>query len=229
MIKMKNLLAENMLRFGSKNLSESVKQNLQRLIEQASSGTAADPAKDPGFIKAVTTYWNTLLNDPAYKDKSEGYRMTPYIGKNYIAAMRIRPNLDNGRNFEYEAMTIYPSYYNALLLPAVASSRGDVSLTNTRGTIDLFRTAELAQLKSKQGVQDMAGSIGGILDINLGFTYMAPFLSGDKLTEYLAKIKPQFTQAAADTVKDPNWKAIYDSVKNTTAKNILDQLGYKAS
>jgi len=31
---MKNILAENMLRFGSKNLSESDKRNLQRLMEQ---------------------------------------------------------------------------------------------------------------------------------------------------------------------------------------------------
>ena len=34
MIRLKNILAENMLRFGSKNLSESEKRNLQRLIEQ---------------------------------------------------------------------------------------------------------------------------------------------------------------------------------------------------
>jgi hypothetical protein len=43
MIKMKNILAENMLRFGPRNLSESEKQNLQRLSEIAPGGGSMTP------------------------------------------------------------------------------------------------------------------------------------------------------------------------------------------
>jgi hypothetical protein len=43
MIKMKNILAENMLRFGPRNLSESEKQNLQRLSEIAPAGGSMTP------------------------------------------------------------------------------------------------------------------------------------------------------------------------------------------
>ena len=46
---MKNILAENMLRFGPKNLTESEKQNLQKLIEQ-------DLSKDKTAIDIVGKY-----------------------------------------------------------------------------------------------------------------------------------------------------------------------------
>lgn len=61
---MKNILAENMLRFGSKNLSESEKQNLQSLTE-----AEIDLLTTPGIDKAnkyfQTAYKNQVPN-PAY-------------------------------------------------------------------------------------------------------------------------------------------------------------------
>lgn len=61
---MKNILAENMLRFGSKNLTESERKNLQRLVE-ADPGDPSQAAIDLSteystLYTALTTYNSTF-------------------------------------------------------------------------------------------------------------------------------------------------------------------------
>jgi hypothetical protein len=51
MIRLKNILAENMLRFGPKNLSESDKRNLQRLSEGASVPDSITLNYDNGMLR----------------------------------------------------------------------------------------------------------------------------------------------------------------------------------
>ena len=65
MIRLKNILAENMLRFGSKNLSESDKRRLQSLL------TEATETLDSSVIKTGAQALNTLIKTiPVPKDEN---------------------------------------------------------------------------------------------------------------------------------------------------------------
>lgn len=79
---MKNILAENMLRFGPKNLSESDKRNLQRLMEQVTGLAQGDAVPftglkfsftsgdNPGNMKTTTSTANLTFTggDPVIEE-----------------------------------------------------------------------------------------------------------------------------------------------------------------
>jgi hypothetical protein len=61
---MKNILAENMLRFGSKNLTESEKINLQRLVETDPgdpSQAAVDLSTEYGTLRSALATYNSTF------------------------------------------------------------------------------------------------------------------------------------------------------------------------
>lgn len=58
---MKNILAENMLRFGSKNLDTKTKRTLQQLAEQ----TSMSPSKLATMAPGVDVWLTNLLKDPS--------------------------------------------------------------------------------------------------------------------------------------------------------------------
>jgi hypothetical protein len=65
MIKLKNILAENMLRFGVKNLSESnVKKINEALLTEAIINLKGDP-RLPKVAKSLATQWNNEVKLPA--------------------------------------------------------------------------------------------------------------------------------------------------------------------
>jgi hypothetical protein len=74
---MKNILAENMLRFGPKNLSESDKIRLQRLTESVDITLA----KHPDYPKAYETFYK-LLQKGTYTGKYIGTQTIWYINQN---------------------------------------------------------------------------------------------------------------------------------------------------
>jgi len=65
MLKLKNLLAENMIRFGSKNLTESQKRNLQRLIEQ--NQNVQDLIKK--LFNMLLSHVKQMIVDPQYSER----------------------------------------------------------------------------------------------------------------------------------------------------------------
>jgi hypothetical protein len=73
---MKNLLAENMLRFGAKNLHEESIQNLQRLIEQTLTNIT------DGAVIAGATASNTTNVSAMTKFGQSGYTITGTIAEN---------------------------------------------------------------------------------------------------------------------------------------------------
>ena len=85
---MKNILAENMLRFGSKNLSEEEKQNLQRLTEQFGEYNQFIMKLNGLGFKKITPNWKLPYDltsttpeglDDFYKSNSENPIYTVYI------------------------------------------------------------------------------------------------------------------------------------------------------
>jgi len=72
MIRLKNILAENMLRFGSKNLSESDKRNLQRLME------ATETVDMTSVNTAINNLNNLLKSIPNRNKQDKKYELTAF-------------------------------------------------------------------------------------------------------------------------------------------------------
>ena len=106
---MKNILAENMLRFGPRNLTESEKRNLQRLIEQSAAWDSVKElidSKDGSSYKEVVT---DLKSVPFIEPNSKkqlamtGEKRLPL----YIGAQLGMMNIPRGQKGNESAQTIF--------------------------------------------------------------------------------------------------------------------------
>jgi hypothetical protein len=102
---MKNILAENMLRFGPKNLTESERKNLQRLFEQSAvwdsiKASGADTMSPKTVIldipaaTALTINGNQTTMTASPDGQASTVDSTPYIGARMQAVYREKLTLD---------------------------------------------------------------------------------------------------------------------------------------
>jgi hypothetical protein len=224
MIQLKNILAENMLRFGSKNLSESDRRKLQSLTEQAS--VSIDVANDAGLQAAIKKYWAEAIADPDFADSDKLYKMPVYIGKNFMATTpKEGSGIDSptraGYRFFVIAVSVFPSNYNGIVLPAtmdtIVTVEKNPSNKITSINADPIKTVSKQDLK---GVS-LSGAVEGLLYTDVFNPY------GQQTYTYLDAIKSNFASYAAAAIKNPTWKTAYNEIKNVTAKAVLDRLGYK--
>ena len=83
---MKNILAENMLRFGPRNLSESEKRNLQKLVEQTEPGDPSQATVDlTSDITSLKTACMAFNNDIKNKLKIDTELITSVTPEGMIA------------------------------------------------------------------------------------------------------------------------------------------------
>lgn len=85
---MKNILAENMLRFGPKNLSESDRRNLQRLMEQVTGLAQGDAVPFTGLKFSFTSGTPGNYNNTTYTTDITFTGGDPVIEEVYLAGTK---------------------------------------------------------------------------------------------------------------------------------------------
>jgi hypothetical protein len=171
---MKNILAENMLRFGPKNLSESEKRNLQRLMEQVTGLAQGDATPftglkfsmssgdNPGNMK-TTTYTTNLTftgGDPVIEDV---YLLGPK-GKTDPKKDRVTIKIKNAA-FSC-TFVIYASYISVINF-VVLDAKQSVTFSGLSTGSNNFETADY-------------GSAGGPTYVSRYVAYLVDAMSNQK-------------------------------------------------
>jgi hypothetical protein len=152
---MKNILAENMLRFGPRNLTESEKRNLQRLTEQSDEWENVTTGTGGGKELELKFAANSLLTHP-----NEGeLRLGPKFANSkplYVGAL-LQANYNPSNKFATQASQVAGGRFGYTLTVTLTTKKGfarDASGQFSSGAgddraFDLFRIV-CAQSEKKQ-------------------------------------------------------------------------------
>lgn len=227
MIKMKNILAENLIRFGTKNLTEAQKRQLRKLLIEA-----VDPTTDTELQKYLLNWFKNA-------SKTNDFSFTPYVSKNYVVGrLGLEEVAANSFRVKFNVVRVVPiqitTTTKALKVPGIDNFTLEMSTNNKdlQGYGTLSVQAGKPDFKSVVNFNDLKTTGEATVPDQIS-TWLSNDLEPAKSTNqvgaaamksYVELIKPNFADASAETKKSAEWPGIYNKIKY---KGILDLLGYK--